>query len=308
MADEALHGGSVVGSVRGDQTLSGQQTTVHGEASLTFVNQGARVRVDTNAAGALELVNRRLPVGSNIDPSHPPDASFALSVGAGRAGGNAVHSLYRDSALLESSNDLELVLQRLESELHFAVASHARSSLFVHAGVVGWQGKAILIPGRSMSGKTTLVAALLRAGAEYYSDEYAVIDAQGQVHPYPKPLGLRTPGNGPRRATRLQSVSRRVGTRPLPAGMIVSTSYSPGARFAPVVRGPSRGLMVLVANTVVIRQRPRFALDRLTPIADAAITLEGLRGDADQVAAWLLTGHHASGAGVSPDWQPPGAA
>src|SRR4051794_20574153 len=54
-----------------------------------------------------------------------------------------------------------------------------------------------VIPRVSHSGKTTLVAALVRAGATYYSDEYAVFDAQGSVHPYARPLGIRD-GNGDR--------------------------------------------------------------------------------------------------------------
>jgi hypothetical protein len=42
----------------------------------------------------------------------------------------------------------------------------------------------MVLPGKSFAGKTTLVAALVRAGAEYWSDEYAVLDANGDVHPY----------------------------------------------------------------------------------------------------------------------------
>ena len=39
---------------------------------------------------------------------------------------------------LATSSDLDVVLDRLESELHFQTAIHARRRLFVHAGVVGW--------------------------------------------------------------------------------------------------------------------------------------------------------------------------
>ena len=255
--------------------------------TLTFVNQGARVRMQANSPRALELVTRVLPVGSRIEPSHAPDAVFSLAMAAGVATDDAPHRLYEDSALLQSSPDLEVLLRRLESVLHFTVATHARASLFVHAGVVGWQGRTILLPGPSMSGKSSLVAALLRAGADYYSDEYAIVDAQGHVHPYAKPLKLRSP-EGEGGPAGPHSHGGRVGTRPLPASVIVSTHYSPGAHFAPTMRGPSRGLMILIANTILIRERPRFALDRLVPIADGATTLEGVRGDADEAAAWLL--------------------
>ena len=51
------------------------------------------------------------------------------------------------------------------------------------AGVVGWENRAIVMPGASFAGKTTLVRAWLEAGATYYSDEFAVLDRAGRVHP-----------------------------------------------------------------------------------------------------------------------------
>ena len=71
------------------------------------------------------------------------------------------------------------------------IAEVARNRVFVHAGVVGWKGRAIVIPGRSYSGKSTLVSELIRAGAAYYSDEYAVFDSRGRVYPFAKPLEMR---------------------------------------------------------------------------------------------------------------------
>jgi hypothetical protein len=62
---------------------------------------------------------------------------------------------------------------------------------FLYAGVVAWQGHAIVFPGRSLSGKTTLVREMLRLGATYYSDEFAVVDNSGLVHSFPRPLGIR---------------------------------------------------------------------------------------------------------------------
>lgn len=55
-----------------------------------------------------------------------------------------------------------------------------------------------MVPGRTLSGKSSLVLALVKAGADYYSDEYAVFDGSGRVHPYSKPLSRRS-GSGPPR-------------------------------------------------------------------------------------------------------------
>ena len=87
----------------------------------------------------------------------------------------------------------------------------------MHAGVVGWKGWALVLPGKSGAGKTTLVAELIRAGATYYSDEYAVLDERGRVHPYARPLAVRVDGWRQRRRTPEWFGARR-GTRRCPSG------------------------------------------------------------------------------------------
>ncbi|WP_157871812.1 hypothetical protein [Gloeothece verrucosa] len=107
-----------------------------------------------------------------------------------------------------------------------------QDKLFVHAGVVGWRGRAIVIPGRSFSGKTTLAAALVKAGAIYYSDEYAVIDRDGLVHPYPRPLCIRE-GVGEqikRRKCSVEELGGQAGTDPIPVGLVVHTKYQLNAQ------------------------------------------------------------------------------
>ena len=107
-----------------------------------------------------------------------------------------------DAALLDGTARRESLFDPLESHLQLYVAEWARRRIFVHAGVVGWRGRAILVPGRSFSGKTALIAAFVRAGATYYSDEYAVLDAKGRVHPYPRRLSIRSEGGrGARRCS-----------------------------------------------------------------------------------------------------------
>jgi hypothetical protein len=101
--------------------------------------------------------------------------------------------IYINAQEAAKAESFEEALDLLESLLHFQAAQAAREYVFIHAGVVAWEGRAIVLPGRSMSGKTSLVAALIGKGATYYSDEYTVLDKDGYVHPYPKDLSLRTP-------------------------------------------------------------------------------------------------------------------
>jgi hypothetical protein len=174
----------------------------------------------------------------------------------------------------------------LESDLHFQIAQHARTGLFVHAGVVGWNDQAIIIPGRSRTGKSSLVAALVRAGATYYSDEYAVLDRTGRVHPYPKPLSLRNGGDGVK--TPVEALGGCAGSVALPVGLIVSTYYRPGARWRPRVITAAQAVMALVDNTVLAIERPQLMLETMTRAASGALALKGPRGEADRVAASLL--------------------
>ena len=57
--------------------------------------------------------------------------------------------------------------------------------------------------------------ALLRAGATYYSDEYALLDESGRVHPFARKLSLRQPdGARPLRCT-ANELGAPTGTEPL---------------------------------------------------------------------------------------------
>lgn len=60
----------------------------------------------------------------------------------------------------------------------------------VHGGVAGWEGGIVGLPAESGQGKTTLIAALVRQGLAFLSDEALVFDDEGKVLPYPKPLAL----------------------------------------------------------------------------------------------------------------------
>ena len=131
-----------------------------------------------------------LPPGWRPAQSPIVDRIYSLVVGgtSPTAKLRRFNLLYVGSARLVRSMDLARVFEVLETDLQLFVAEMARRRLFVHAGVVGWNGRAIVIPGRSFSGKTTLVGEMLRNGATYYSDEYAVFDSRGRVHPYPSSL------------------------------------------------------------------------------------------------------------------------
>jgi hypothetical protein len=164
--------------------------------------------------------------------------------------------------------------------------------IFVHAGVVGWQGQAILIPGRSHAGKTSLVTALLDAGATYYSDEYAILDARGRVWPCLRPLRIRDGGDDAGRRVTATDIGARLGRRPLPVALVAAARYRPGARWRPRTLTPGEAVLELFSHTVPARFRPRDAFRILKQVASRATTLKGTRGEAGHTAAALIETLH----------------
>jgi hypothetical protein len=143
-----------------------------------------------------------------------------------------------------------------------------------------------VLPGVSYSGKSTLVAALVKAGATYYSDEYAVLDARGRVHSFACALQNRTEtGTEIVPPEALGDVS---GLRPLPLGLVVAARYAPHARWRPRRLSPGRALLEVLRHTVPARTRPRDTLAALRPAVSSAPVFKGARGDAAETAAALL--------------------
>lgn len=212
-----------------------------------------------------------------------------VSGGAGGRGVRRFHLLYAGARLIARTHDAEAAFGRLESDLQLYVAERAPRRVFVHAGVVGWRGQAVVVPGPSLSGKTTLVAELVRAGAEYYSDEYAVLDAAGRVHPYARPLAVRDgPGLGQTRRP-VEEFGGRAGEGPLPVGLVVAVRYEHGAVWRPRRLTPGEGVLEMLSNTVSARRCPARAVSVLSKVAGRAAVLAGVRGEAPRAAESILS-------------------
>jgi hypothetical protein len=251
---------------------------------------GVRVGIRVNDPRYLGEMVRRLPVGWRPLASPVVVNIYSLLVGGGaaRAGVRRYNLLYAGATRAARSHDLDLVLGEFARDVQLYVAILARRRVFVHAGVVAWNGRAILMPGRSFSGKSTLTAELVRAGATYYSDEYAVLDAQGRVHPYPRPLALRAAGANEQQDVRAEELGGQVGARPLPVGLVVVSSYREGARWRPRRLSAGQGALEVLANTVPARFRPAESLASVQRAVAGATILKGGRGEAREAAASIL--------------------
>jgi hypothetical protein len=181
----------------------------------------------------------------------------------------------------------------LQSQIRLTIAEYAESRVFLHAGAVGWKGKAIIIPGRSFSGKTSLVAELVKKGALYYSDDFAVLDQNGLVHPFHRELSLRGIIDNLRQVDfPVEALGGEAGSEPLPVGIVLITDFLEGRKnpkkWTPKILSSGQGVMEIISHTIPIRYNPEFALKVLNKVARRAIICKSQRGEAGEFADLLL--------------------
>ncbi|MCU1279958.1 MAG: hypothetical protein JWM53_3504 [bacterium] len=259
-------------------------------AGLSFLAQGVRVGIRVTDAAILAELMPLLPVGARPS-SERRRVEYLFSIvtprADARAGVRRFHLMYVDGVRITRTMVREELFADVERYLEQTLVVGAPRRLFLHAGVVGWRGRAIVLPGPSHAGKTTLVAELVRAGATYYSDEYAVMDGGGRVSPYPRPLRVRFDGDVDVRSIRPEELGK-VGRRPLPVALVALTTYRAGARWRPRAVPLGSAMLELLKNAPAARLKPRAALEAIRPLAERARVVRGARGEAREVAASLL--------------------
>jgi HprK-related kinase A len=99
---------------------------------------------------------------------------------------------YLDSYVRYQAAPASLGVPMLESGLNWLVWTSTARFLLVHAAVLERQGRALLLPGPSGVGKSTLCAALIARGWRLLSDEVAMVRPRdGLLQPYPRPISLK---------------------------------------------------------------------------------------------------------------------
>jgi hypothetical protein len=251
---------------------------------------GVYAGVRVSATGVLPQILPLLPPGWKNSRRATVQRLYSLVVPQTnpRAGLRPMHILYADSERIARDTDLDQVLTALETDLHRYVAEASPDMTFLHAGVVGWQGRAILLPGRSLSGKTTLVRELLRLGATYYSDEFAVVDNFGKVHPFTRPLGIREDSTYVQTKHAPETLGASLGGKPLPLGAVVICKFKAGARWMLRPISPGHGALELMGNSIAVRTQPQPTLRRIQKLVKGAVFVKGTRGEAREAAASIL--------------------
>ena len=264
---------------------SGLEPAMSGEPRLDLVSWGVPFRLSAASDALLGQMRERAPFGSK--ESHAP-ASVAPTFTLRPTGSEPRYRLLADDRLLIEDQPLESSLLQLGAHLMVHVAESAPDYVFVHAGVVAWQDRALVLPGVSHAGKSTLVAELVRAGATYYSDEFALLDRDGRVHPFTRTLQMRRPGRLEQTPLPLAQINGRAGTGALAVSLVVFTEFAEGARWAPEALAPGHAVLELLPHTIPTQRTPARVLSTLAATLRPATAWRSKRGEAPETARALF--------------------
>jgi hypothetical protein len=251
---------------------------------------GVRIGLETTPA-ILQQVSLPLVAGGHEEPSGQADLLFTLS----EINASAESPTYKTSDYKVVGTDgtlafeagLDNAVQSLRRRAEEFVAESATEFVFVHAGAVAWKGRAILIPGQTFTGKSTLVMALVRAGATYLSDEYAVINRAGQVHPFARRPRLRGASEREEGFSALTFVNSQARSA-LPVGLVLKTTYQADAKWRPNPLTAGETLLALLENTVAVRSQAEVTVTVLKELMLSARGMKTARPEAEAIAGQIL--------------------
>lgn len=261
------------------------------DKAFSIESFGVRIRIESTDAELLakaESVAGRALAGniSLIENTPRPEFSFGLTHSTG---GELM--LYRDGEFL-AQNAAEFPFFRyFNAMLRIRVAEYAVGRLFLHSGAVAINGQGLILPGNSYSGKSTLVAELIKRGAEYYSDEYAVLDEAGLNYPFTRDISLRDSAGGRTNETDSppESFGARIGRAAVPVRMVLITAYEEGAFWRPEMLSEGKGIFELIPFIIPLKNNAEFSLRVLKNSLSRAIIARSPRGDSRKFAEIILS-------------------
>jgi hypothetical protein len=260
-----------------------------GAAGGAFSCYGAKFGIRVNDVALLDGIIKMMPPFTRATSDRRVDTiyTFLSPPPSDNPRVRKFHLLYENSLLIKRGKQGSDLLEAFDNAINLNVSQRAMPYVFVHAGAVAWNGIAIVIPGSSRSGKSTLVSAFLRAGASYLSDEFAIFDRTGKVHPYPRAISIRSE---PDAKTKLlpEHFGAELSTGPLPVGVVITTHFQQSSRWKPRRLSPGQAVLALLANGMSAQQRPPQNMQVLSAALSDAILLGGIRGEADDAVTQIL--------------------
>jgi hypothetical protein len=160
---------------------------------------------------------------------------------------------------------------------------------YLHAGGVVWNGFGILLPGASFAGKTTLTKELIKAGAEYLSDDCVVLDNRGYLHPFPRDLAIRT-DSGERIIRNAEYFGSKTVEKKVRLKLILFTGFEENAEWKPEPISRGKAVLELMNNFYFrpsVGLMPDEIIKSLVSLTSEVDMYEGKRNEAGAVIDWV---------------------
>ncbi|MGE0704207.1 MAG: hypothetical protein AB7F99_08595 [Vicinamibacterales bacterium] len=153
---------------------------------------GSSVQIDCRGVQAVEIVDflyRDLPASEGPSPHvtlklrvEPEQEKVILR------NGRVVH--YKGRSV--GGVGVALLQQTL-----FHLADKSGGGLLLHAAAASWRGRAVLFPGKTGTGKSTLMSWLMTKGFDYLTDELVYVPfGSDNVDPFVRPLNIKSSAKG----------------------------------------------------------------------------------------------------------------
>jgi len=131
------------------------------------------------------------PIVAHLELSQPPSEALRLEID--RKGEE--WRVLQGRKILGSCRTLQTLPPMVQGILSSVALRHYDFLLALHAGGITWEDKAMLLVGKSRSGKSTLTAALLGEGWDYLSDDMILVERGSlDVKSMPCSLGVKPGG------------------------------------------------------------------------------------------------------------------
>lgn len=199
-------------------------------------------------------------------------------------GADGTTDVWRADHHVQTHRHVEMVVESLPYLLN-RIATDTVDAVVLHAAGIGTGGHAVALPAQPDAGKSTLVAAFVRRGATYLSDEAIGIGLGSRaVEPYPKRISLDAdsvraidgfaPAGAPAADDRWHVDPRELHPdalitthAPHSLARCVFPSYRPGAVANLEALSPVDAFLALVSNTFNLRATGQRGLATLAQVA-----------------------------------------
>jgi hypothetical protein len=233
------------------------------------------------------LVDRVISLYQACLEGKPGPARDVFTLARQATSNTASVSVYRNDQAILHAAPADLAIAHLVWHVNRGVVEEAGKRLLLHAAAAERDGKVVLVAGPEGSGKSTLVAALVRVGFQYVTDETVAVELPATtIAPYPKPIALdrgslRALGNLIPAASALEGASEQLLVPPqairphaiAEAGkvprLLVLPSYRPGSKTAarPIAR--AEAAVALAEQAFNFRAYGSGRLDAITAVVRA---------------------------------------